>query len=119
MPKVLKVSTGGVPAGTYIGPFLGVEDVEADAQRGYGPGLKWLFQIAKGELAGQQATRITTAIPTQKNACGRMLNGLLGRALQPGEAVDVQQFVGKTYLLIVAAGENGGTRVETVSAPPV
>ena len=85
MPKVLKVSSGGVPAGTYIGQLVAVEDVQADAQRGYGAGLKWVFQIAKGEQAGQQAARITTATPTPKNACGRMLNGLLGRAIQPGD----------------------------------
>jgi hypothetical protein len=54
-----------------------------------------------------------------KNAAGKMLAGLMGKPLTAGEEVDLSQFVGKTYLVIVADTDGGGTRVETVSAPPV
>jgi len=43
-----------------------------------------------------------------------MLSGLIGRAIAQGEQVDPDTYIGKKYLLIVAAGQNGGTRVEAI-----
>jgi hypothetical protein len=46
-----------------------------------------------------------------------MLNGIVGRALNVDEEVDITPFVGRPYLIVVAASENG-TRVEAVIAAP-
>jgi hypothetical protein len=47
-----------------------------------------------------------------------MLSGLVGRALKEGEQINLDDFVGKLYLIIVAAGPGGGTRVEAISPMP-
>ncbi len=112
----LKMQAGsGVPVGAYQAKFAGVEMVPADPLRGYGEGLKWLFEVTAGPQAGQKTSRITTAKPTLKNACGKMLAGVVGRALAEGEDVDLGTLIGKAYVIVVSQGEGGGTRVESLA----
>ena len=61
----------------------------------------------------------STAIPSLKNACGKMLQGIAGKNLASGDEIDVATFVGHNFLIVVQATESGATRVETASAPPV
>jgi hypothetical protein len=74
----LKVSPGGVPPGNYAAKFAGVESVTNDK---YGDGLRWKFAISQGPQSGQVASRVTGLTPSPKNGCGKMLSGLVGRAL--------------------------------------
>ncbi|HBO43754.1 MAG TPA: hypothetical protein DD670_07450 [Planctomycetaceae bacterium] len=102
---------GGVPAGLYKTRFVTVEQTEHDE---YGAGLKFVFDVIQGDHVGEQATRITGARPTAKNAAGRMLAGLLGETLKPGTTVNLDRCVGKEYLCQVEETSNGGTRIATV-----
>jgi hypothetical protein len=115
---VFTVSSGGVPAGSYTGTFAGIEVQPENKEKGYGPGTRWKFTIDAGPHAGQTASRITGNTASPKNGCGKMLAGLLGRALREGESIDPDPFRGKRYMLVVAAGPGGGTRVEAVVAMP-
>lgn len=115
---LLKVSSGGVPVGNYTGSFAGVEPAAENKEKGYGAGLRWKYTIDSGPYQGQTASRITGPTPTPKNVCGKMLSGLLGRALAEGEQIDPDQFVGKRFMIVVAAGQSGGTRVEAVVPIP-
>jgi hypothetical protein len=115
---VFTVSSGGLPAGNYTGTFAGVEMTPADPAKGYGPGIRFKFTVDAGPLSGQSTSRVTGTTPSPKNACGKMLTGLIGRALTEGEQVDPDQFVGKRYMIVVAAGQGGGTRVEAVVPMP-
>ena len=102
---------GGPPAGFYKGNFLNVESTE---HKEFGEGLKFVFEIAEGDHKGEQATRITSASPTPKNAAGRMIAGITGESLTAGMNVDLTPFVGKPYLLQVEETANGnGTRIST------
>lgn len=112
---VLTISAGGVPAGAYSARFAGVEPTPADPIKGYGPGLKWTWEVLSGPQAGQKASRTTQATPTQKNAAGKIISGLIGRPLQMGENVDIGSLIGRTYLVVVAEGQSGSTRVESVA----
>jgi hypothetical protein len=112
---LLKVSAGGPPAGTYDATFDGVEATQHEE---FGAGLRWTWTIVQGPQHGQVASRVTNATPTNKNACGRVLAGLVGRKIEPREEIDVQSFVGQRYLIVVQDAERGGTRVETVIASP-
>jgi hypothetical protein len=112
---VLTVGPGGVPVGNYTATFAGVEPAPENREKGYGPGLRWKFCVSAGQHAGQTASRITGTVPSPRNSCGKILAGLLGRPLKEGEQVDPAAYVGKPFLVIVAAGQNGGTRVEAVT----
>jgi hypothetical protein len=113
---LLTVSSGGVPVGNYTGTFAGVEAQPENKEKGYGPGMRWKFAIDNGPYAGQVASRVTGPKPTPKNGCGKMLSGLLGRALKDGEQLDPDQLIGRRYMIVVAASQGGGTRVEAVVA---
>jgi hypothetical protein len=115
---VLTVSSGGVPAGSYTGTFVGVEATEANPEKGFGPGIRWKFQIDAGAYAGQTVSRITGNTPSPKNACGMMLTGLMGRPIKEGEQIDPDTFRGKRYMIVVTASQGGGTRVEAIVPMP-
>lgn len=111
----LQVKSGGVPAGSYIGRFVGVEPTETKI----GKALRWTWEVLSGPHAGAKASRITPPEPTTRNACGRILSAVTGKGLVAGEEHDPHAFVGRTYLLVVAECDGGGCRVETVTLPPV
>jgi hypothetical protein len=115
MAIILKVSAGGVPAGSYLATFLGIEETNNE----YGAGLRWLFAVLSGPHKGLKTSRITSAAPTVKNSCGKVLSGITGKALTPGEDIDIESLINKTYLIVVGNTESGGTRIESVSPPPV
>src|SRR4051794_38821918 len=99
MNMILRVSngSGSVPPGSYFGTFHGVEPVKND----FGEGLKWQFKLdGKGIIV----SRTTQQTPSTKNGCGRMLAGVMSKALVPDESVDLHAFIGKKYLLIVGQG---------------
>lgn len=110
---VFKVTSGGVAPGSYYAKFVGIEP--APPRPDMPDGIRWKWQLQSGETA----SRITTSNPTMRNACGKVLSGIIGKPITDGEEHDITAFIGKTYLVIVVACEGGGTRVETVSAPPV
>jgi hypothetical protein len=115
---MLTVSSGGVPVGSYTGKFVGIEEVPANSEKGYSAGLRWKFAIETGPYEGQTVRRVTGPAPTVKNACGKVLSGLTGRALKENEQIDPDTFLGRRYLLAVAAAQEGGTRVEAVIPMP-
>jgi hypothetical protein len=115
---LLTVSGGGVPVGSYTGKFAGTEEVPENPDRGYGPGRRWKFAIDTGPHEGQTVSRVTGQTPSVKNACGKMLSGVIGRALKEYEQIDPDMYVGRRYMLVVAAGQEGGTRVEAVVPMP-
>ena len=106
---LLTVGSGGVPVGSYTGTFAGIEPQPEHKEKGYGAGLRWKFTIDAGPQKGATASRITSLSPTPKNAAGKLLTGLLGRELKEGEQIDPDQFIGRRFMLVVAAGQGGGT----------
>jgi hypothetical protein len=115
---LLTVSSGGVPSGNYTGTFADVEAQPENKEKGYPAGLRWKWTINAGPCAGQIVSRVTGNSPSPNNACGKVLSGLIGRPLQEGESIDPDQFVGKPYMLVVAAGQGGGTRIDAVVPLP-
>ena len=67
MMRKLRVTSGGVPKGTYLAKFVSVESITND----YGPGLTWKWEVLRGLHAGQSVGRITKPTPTTKNVAAR------------------------------------------------
>jgi hypothetical protein len=111
----LTVTSGGVPPGSYTARLTAVERVQNEQ---YGPGLKLVFTVTAGKYSGQRSARTTGSEPTPRNSLGRMLSGMLGRPLTPNEEVDIDDLIGREYLIVVAATDTGATRVETAVLPP-
>lgn len=107
----LKVQQAGVPAGTYMAKFAGVEMTNHIE---YGKGLRFTFEIMEGPCAGMKASRVTSAVPTPKNNAGRMLSDLTGKPLKPQDEVDVNQYLGGAYRITVEETNGGASRVRNV-----
>lgn len=115
MKLTMGESKFGVPNGSYRARFIGVKEREPMPGSDYGPGLEWSFEVIDGPQAGRVTSRTTGTQPSTKNSCGRMLNGLAGGAVPAKGEVDLEQFVGRAYLIMVGPNQAGtGTRVETV-----
>jgi len=106
-----------MPEGEYLGDLTAVEEWNENADK-YGPAIRFVFRITEGDYADQEVTRITGTRVTKKTALGKMLRGLKGAPIEPGEAIDPEAFVGQRYVLSVAETDSGSTRVESVMRPP-
>ena len=101
----------GAPAGAYTAVFAGVEPKEATGEMG--PGYTWRWRIATGAHTGKSVQRITGQSPSPSNACGRILSAIAGKTLGEGEDFRLEDYIGKSYMVVVQATPSGGTRVET------
>jgi hypothetical protein len=115
---LLTVTTGSVPVGNYTGKFTGTEEVPANPEKRYPAGLRWKFTIDAGPYEGQEVSRVTGPGPSIKNSCGKLLAGVVGRPLRENEQIDPDAYLGKCYMIVVAPGQEGGTRVEAVIPMP-
>ena len=85
--------------------------------------MKWRFGwlVKKGEHAGKEASALTERGINPNTLAGRLIAGLLCRAIKPGENVKeaVDACKGKEYLVVVQPGPKGGKPgVKSVSRPP-
>jgi hypothetical protein len=112
-----QVTAGGssVPAGMYKGTFLGVEETPPHAD--YGRGCRFKFKVVGGEHDGEEASVICgiEKPASPKNRLGRVLGGITGKPVEPGQTISVEQYVGRSYLFQVEAAPSGtGTRISTI-----
>jgi hypothetical protein len=106
----------GVPVGSYVAKFVEVQNVTHPE---HGPGLEWVFEVTKGPHAGSKTSRTTGTAPSGKNACGRILGGVTGGAISPGAQINLADYVGKKFLVMVEPNStNTGTRIGTVMPNP-
>ena len=111
---LLKVSAGGVPAGSYHAKFTGIEAVNNE----FGDGLRWNFEIVSGAFAGRMVSRTTAKGPTTRNSCGKLLSGITGKPLIVDSEFELANFKGLPYLVVVTEGQTGSTRVDAVTQLP-
>jgi hypothetical protein len=76
--------------------------------------LLFEFEIVGGQFAGEKVGRVTGLRPTPKNACGKIVRGLLGRLPSPGEEIDLDGLAGRTYHITLEDTDAGATRVSGV-----
>ena len=105
----VSIRSNSLPIGAYTATFEGVEEVDHPE---YGAGWKWTFEVALGELKGQQAFRTTKNQPTPKNSCGRFLAALAGETPRDDLEIDTDEYVGRRYTVMVEGSPSGdSTRV--------
>jgi len=102
----------GPPPGIYRAIFQGVEQTEHPE---YGAGARFDFKVVGGEHDGKITSRTCKPQPSPKNATGRLLSGLLGGQMQPGQTVSLAACIGKPFTVVVGLAPSGNaTRVESV-----
>ena len=113
-PSLLKgaVKLGGAPVGFHDATFIDAEPVTPNAQaiaEKWKPSMKLIWQLVGTETT---TSRICPVDPTPGNITGTLINGLMDRVLETGEAYDLGECVGRTYKVTVEKSKSGnGTRV--------
>jgi len=103
MLLTIQSSNEGVPAGHYKAKFDELGEIETSK----GKAWRWVFKSEDGLTISGLSDRESP--PTTKNKTGRWLSALSDKPLQKGVSVDPTEYVGKRYLCIVTAKENGTT----------
>ena len=105
----MTIQKSGIEPGQYTATFKGVEDIETQ----YGEGARFVF-----EVDGSTISRITKPQATMNNATGRIITGMVGKSLSPGEEVDLDALLDKQFAITVEHSTNGtSTRVADRPAP--
>lgn len=130
MQVTMQESKFGVPVGLYRAKFIGVQAMPAGNPprlgrdgKPMGDGLEWQFEVVAdgsgqpSQYAGKISSVITGTTPTAMNLYGKtILPGLMGRAVQVGENVDVDTFIGRVYQIGVGLNREGKARLNAIYA---
>ena len=84
----------------------------------YGPFVKWFFELLEDDYEGQ-TIRGQTSIPESFTTATKMwqwAQGLLGRAIQPGESIDLEDLIGNECMLTIGHKETERGTFATVDA---
>lgn len=104
--------SSGPPPGIYTGGFTEFKPTTSEQ---YGAGLCLTWTVDSGEHNGTKVSRTGKPQPTANNSMGKLLTGLLGRQMKAGESVNLSDFVGRRYTIVVGPSPSGkSTRVESV-----
>ena len=106
----MKIANNQLPVGGYECSFDGAEESTHEV---YGDGLRWCFTVERGKHRSAKAYRTTKPEPTPKNSCGRFLAALAGKPPTDGLEIDLDDYIGRRYSVIVGESEGGSTRVES------
>jgi len=108
-----------LPNGSYLCEFKGMA-VFAN-EKVVDPRWRWVWRVTSGSQSGREATALTDCRLTAQTHAGRLVTGMAGRQMAPGEDVSalIESLKNKRYMVTVAIGPKGGkASVQTVSAPP-
>ena len=113
--KAKAASTGPMPEGMHYAVFNTTESVPAREWEGkqLEEGVRWIFEVSGGPHKGRRLSTITGPVPTEKNGCGRILAGMFGRPIKPGEEIDIEPLIGQTFFVTVQGG-----KIVNVAVPP-
>jgi hypothetical protein len=106
-----------VPVGMYLTTYVGVEAITLNNENKW----RWKWKVTTGEYAGREVSALTNQSISPSQLAGRLIAGMLGRALIAGE--NVQDAIGKcagmAYMVHFASGPKGGKpQVQLVGKPP-
>lgn len=95
-----------IPAGSYKAKFESVSPFDTKN----GAALLWKFKAEDGRLISGLSDAVNP--PSPKNKTGRWLAALCNKPSIAGLQVNPDDYVGKSYLVIMVAKESG-TRLDT------
>lgn len=96
----------GRVAAQFIGvkPFNNPNATDRDGNP-MGPALLWEFVVLHGPDMGKKIGKITPTYPTDRNNCGRMIQGVSDRPLDEKHPFDSNHHHGDYYLIMIKNGK--------------
>jgi hypothetical protein len=104
--------------GIYRAKLVNLEEDEGE----FGPFLKWYFEILEEDYEGQ-SVRGQSSIPQNFTSATKMwqwAQGLMGRAIQAGEQIDLEELIGNECMITISHKETDrGTFARIDSVNPI
>ncbi len=100
--------------GVYRAKLVDLQEDEGQ----FGPFVKWFFELLEEDYEGQ-TIRGQSSVPEAFTAATKMwqwTQGLLGRAIQPGESINLEDLIGHECLLTIGHKETDRGIFATVDA---
>jgi hypothetical protein len=100
--------------GIYRAKLVDLQEGEGQ----FGPFVKWFFELLEEDYEGQ-TIRGQSSVPESFTAGTKMwqwAQGLLGRAIQPGESIDLEDLIGNECMLTLGHKETDRGTFATVDA---
>jgi hypothetical protein len=111
---IKKTTYDEVPAGAHKAKFKGITPTETCKGEAY----RWSFEVLEGDYRGKVASDLSDRKVTTMNKTGRWLSALSGKPLADGTEANPDDYIGKTYLVIIEAKENGKNKIATFTPMP-
>lgn len=120
MPLKMRVDVyESLPPGQYTARLRERKEMPASQKfPDAGPSFAWEFEVVAGEHVGKSSSAWTPTRLTSQNNLGKLVSRMLGRPMRSGEEIDLDDFLGKIYSIIVDTTQDG-TRPKVISAQPV
>jgi len=101
-----------LPAGLYIGERLEIESRES----ANGEYRRWGWEIAEGPYAGRKVYANTSTNFGPQAKARQWVENILGRELEPGEQIGIEDLVGGKHHLMIENVKRDGRVFDNVSA---
>lgn len=101
----------GIPAGYYGKAQFMKADPFDERVSDYGPAVRLTWKVLEGDHKGQEASRILSAKLSPKSNLFKFVTALGGRRPEPGEAVNLNRYLGTVGMIVVERTESGASRV--------
>ena len=111
---LVKILPPTPPAGVHRMRLVGRDEIIGRYQT---PAFKWTFQVESGDHSGEQATKTTGLEVRMGESLHELLAELLGREMQVGSNVDLDEPMGKLFdvLLSTRSGSSSGVMIRKVT----
>jgi hypothetical protein len=101
-----------LPQGLYVGEFLGIEARESTN----GEYRRWGWEILEGTYAGRKVYANTSTNFGPQAKARQWVENIVGRELEAGEQIDVNDLVGGKHHLMIENVKRDGRTFDNVSA---
>lgn len=116
MPTFTATKSSGpeIADGLYPAKFKGVEDYQSAL---YGDGYRWLFDVTVEDTV-ETLDRLTSTSMGPKSTNRKIIAAIVGRQLEVGESVEINDYIGKPCRVMVKNPDEGGWPKITDILPP-
>jgi hypothetical protein len=112
MPLWVAEDYDALPPGLYVGELVDIES-KTSANGEY---RRWSWQIAEGAYAGRKVYANTSTNFGPQAKARQWVENVLGRELETGEPVGIEDLVGEKHHLMIENVKRDGRTFDNVSA---
>ncbi len=114
----MQIQVDGLPDGSYTVELVSAEELPPpEDHEDWGPSAELTVMVVGGDYDGNVVADRMGYRVGKKARFGKLVRGIIGRDLQPGEALDISQYYGRRYTLLAEVSDGRTRFLNFVSVP--